>query len=119
MKDHNNYSCTCRLTNDPELRHTAKGKACCNFRVAVNNSYRDSEGNDQKETLYLDVVTWEGLATLCGKSLEKGKWIFLSGKLKEDQWTDNDGNKRSKIKLDAKEMIFLTKPDSGFNPEED
>jgi len=110
--DINNLTITGHLTADPELRYTPKGHACCNFRVAVNRSHSDGEGNIKEETLFLDVVAWKGMGETCHKCLAKGKRVGVTGRLTEDTWEDKQsGQTRSKIKVNATEVVFLTKPE--------
>lgn len=112
MIDLNNITVTGHLTADPELRYTPKGHACCNFRVAINRGHTDSEGNTKEETIFLDVVAWKGMGESCSKALAKGKRVAVMGRLTEDTWQDKEtGQSRSKLKINASEVIFLSKPE--------
>ena len=108
--DLNNLTITGHLTADPELRYTPKGHACCNFRIAVNRSHNDSDGNAKEETIFLDVAAWKGMGETCGKYLSKGARVGVSGRLVEDTWEDKQsGQTRTKIKVNATEVVFLSK----------
>jgi single-strand DNA-binding protein len=109
MMDINNLTITGHLTADPELRHTPKGFACCNLRIAINRSHKSSEGALKEETIFIDVVAWKEMGELCHKHLVKGKRVGVTGRLVEDVWTDKQsGQPRSKFKVNATEVIFLS-----------
>jgi single-strand DNA-binding protein len=46
------------LTRDPELRTTPSGASVCSFSLALNRSYKNSEGNWQEATDYIDITAW-------------------------------------------------------------
>ena len=85
------------LVQDAEMRYTKSGKAVTNMRVAVNRNYGDG-------TAFIDVEIWNKgnykLAEYRGKD-KKGSLVFIKGELKQDNWEDNNGNKRNKIKIVA------------------
>jgi len=87
------------LTHDPVLRVTGVGKSVCTIRIAVNNRKGDP--------LYIDVVTWEGLADNCEKYLSKGRKVLVEGQLKINQWKDKEGNDKSKPEVNAFSVEFL------------
>jgi single-strand DNA-binding protein len=90
-----------RLTHDVELRYTPSGKAVCDFSVAV------ADGKD--ETLFLNVTAWDKVAEHINQYFKKGKPILVkNARLKNETWEDDDGNKRSKIKVVLNEFPFFT-----------
>lgn len=91
-----------RLTRDPELRYTPKGTAVCEFGVAINRKYQDKE-----EVTFVDVVAWSKTAENIAKYLKKGGPIFLNGRLTLDQWEDQHGNKRQRLKVTAFDFQFV------------
>jgi single-strand DNA-binding protein len=80
-----------RLTRDPELSHTAGGTPVCKFGLASNDGY----GDDQR-TMFIDCVSFRKTAEVINEHFRKGKPILVNGKLTLNQWTDRDGNRRSK-----------------------
>ena len=66
-----------RLTRDPELRSTGSGVAVATFTVAVDRRFPNSRG--EKETDFIPVVVWRGLAETCGRYLSKGRQQFRWG----------------------------------------
>ncbi len=96
------------LTRDAELRYTPSGSAVTRFSVAVNERYRDRSGSDQEKTHYVDVNVWRELAE--GSSdLRKGDPVFITGRLVNDSWTDQDGNRRYTTRVEGSRVEFLTR----------
>ena len=101
------------LTRDAELRYTPSGSAVTRFSIAVNEQYRDRQGQDQEKTHYIDVNVWRELAEGAAE-LGKGDPVFVIGRLVNDSWTDNDGNKRYTTRVEGSRVEFLTRgPGSG------
>src|SRR3972149_548415 len=100
------------LTKDPELRYTSGGIAVTNFSVAVNRVYTTKEGEKREEVSFFDVAAWRKLAENCGEYLKKGAPVLVEGRLKEDRWEDEEGNRRSKMKIEAYDVVFLSTKDS-------
>ena len=102
-----------RLTQNPELRRTQAGDAVCSFRIACDRDYKDKSGN--KETDFVDVVAWRGLAETVAKYFAKGRTAIVEGRLQIRPWTDKDGNKRYATEILAEHVRFAdSKPkDSG------
>jgi len=95
------------LTKDPELRYTPTGTAVCDLRLAVNRKY-NVNGQEKEETCFIDIVVWTKQAESCGKYLTKGSSILIEGRLKNDNWEDKDGNKRSRLRITAERVQFLS-----------
>ena len=100
------------LTRDAELRYTPSGSAVTRFSIAVNERYRDKSGADQEKTHYVDVNVWRELAEGCG-DLKKGDAVFVIGRLVNDSWTDQEGNKRYTTRVEGSRVEFLTRGPAG------
>ena len=100
------------LTRDAELRYTPSGSAVTRFSVAVNERYKDRSGNDQERTHYVDVNVWRELAEACGE-LAKGDPVFVIGRLVNDSWTDQEGNRRYTTRIEGSRVEFLTRGPGG------
>jgi single-strand DNA-binding protein len=96
------------LTRDAELRYTPSGSAVTRFSIAVNERYRDKSGADQEKTHYVDVNVWRDMAESCGE-LKKGDAVFVIGRLVNDNWTDQDGNKRYTTRVEGSRVEYLTR----------
>ncbi len=94
------------LTRDPELRQTPNGQNVCSFSLALNRSYKDSSGEWQEATDYIDIVAWGPLAERVAQYLTKGRRCLVQGRLQSRSW-EQDGNKRSKVEVLANDVTFL------------
>ena len=95
------------LTRDPELRHTPSNVPVCNFGIATNHTWNDANGQEQNEVTFVDVAAWGKRGEVINQYLSKGDPIFIEGRLKLEQWTDDSGNKRSKISVVADRFEFI------------
>lgn len=94
------------LTRDPELRQTPNGQNVTSFSLALNRSYKDSSGEWQEATDYIDIVCWGPLAERVAQYLSKGRRCLVQGRLQSRSW-EQDGAKRSKVEVLANDVTFL------------
>ena len=94
------------LTRDPELRQTPNGQNVCSFSIALNRSYRDSNGEWQEATDYVDIVAWGPLGERVAQYLSKGRRVLVQGRLQSRSW-EQEGQKRSKVEVLANDVTFL------------
>ena len=95
---------TARLIDTPELRFSAAGKAVVRVRLAFNQRRKDDSGQwVDGDTFYVDGKAFDQHAERIAESLEKGMEVVVAGRLKTDQWTTREGEKRSgpSLLLDA------------------
>ncbi|MBN1485237.1 MAG: single-stranded DNA-binding protein [Chloroflexia bacterium] len=95
------------LGADPEMRYTPNGKAVTTFRIAVSRTWRDASGNQQEDTQWFRIVTWETLAEICNRYLTKGRSVYVEGRLQTRSWEGQDGIRRYMTEVVAQEMIML------------
>lgn len=100
------------LTRDPELRQIPSGQSVCSFSLALNRSYKGSDGNWQEATDYIDVVAWGPLGERVAQYLSKGRPALVNGRLQSRSW-EQDGQKRSKVEVVAQDVTFLGGPGGG------
>ncbi len=100
------------LTRDPELRQTPNGSSVCSFSLALNRSFKGSDGNWQEATDYIDVVAWGPLGERVAQYLSKGRPCLINGRLQSRSW-EQDGQKRSKVEVNAQDVTFLGGPGDG------
>jgi single-strand DNA-binding protein len=103
------------ITRDIELRQTKnKGTSVTDMGLAINEKYKDGDGNSVEETVFVDVTLWGRQAEVAAEYLGKGSPVLIEGRLKLDQWETDDGQKRQKLKVTADRMQMLGgKGDSG------
>ncbi|MDD4735460.1 MAG: single-stranded DNA-binding protein [Kiritimatiellae bacterium] len=102
------------LTRDPEVRFTPSGMAVADIGLAVNESYKDTATNEWKEKpVFVDVVVWGRQAQSVGEYLTKGSPVLIEGRLQLDQWETQQGEKRSKMRVNAQRVQFVGSPNRG------
>lgn len=101
------------LTRDPELRATPSGTAVCQFGLAVNRIYNNSNGERQEETTFVDIEAWGRQAETISKYVTKGNPLFVEGRLKLDSWENKEGEKRSKMKVVLENMQLISQRGEG------
>jgi single-strand DNA-binding protein len=102
-----------RLGKDPETRYTGAGQAVCNFSLATNESFKDRNGERQERTEWHRIVAWGKKAEFAQQYLKKGSQIYLEGRIQSGEWTDKEGQKRTKYEIVANEFRFIgSKSDS-------
>ena len=89
--------------NDPVLRYTKTGKAVTNLSVATN--LRRKEGPE--ETTWHRIVFWDRLAEIVGEQVRKGSAVYVEGPMSISEWTDKEGAARTKVEINARELILL------------
>ena len=85
------------LTADPDLRFSAGGTAYTRFTVA------HSHGKD-KDASFFDCTAFGDLAENLAESLEKGMRVIVEGRVKQDRWETDEGDKRSKISVQVDDV---------------
>jgi single-strand DNA-binding protein len=101
-----------------ELRQTPNGQSVCSFSLALNRSYKGSDGEWQEATDYIDVVAWAGLGERVSQYLNKGRRCLVQGRLQSRSW-EQDGQKRSKVEVLATDVTFLDGRQGGGDGFED
>ena len=101
------------LTRDPEVRYTPAGTAVGDLGLAINENFKNKAGETIESTVFVDVEVWARQAETCAEYLYKGSPVFVEGRLKLDQWTNQQGEKRSKLRVRADRVQFLGAPKRG------
>ena len=97
-----------RLGQNPELRYTPAGAAVANFSLATNEKWTDKAGNKQEKTEWHRIVVWNKTAELCNQYLQKGREVYIEGRLQTRQWDDKDGQKKYTTEVVADSVQFLS-----------
>ena len=108
------------LTNDPEVKYTPSGKSVTEFGIAVNESWRDANGQQQQEVYFAQCVFWGERGEKFAQYHQKGERALVHGKLKNDSWEDKEtGKKMSKTRIVVHSFEFVkasrSDGDSGSN----
>ena len=98
------------LTRDVELRYASNGNAIGNSAIAVSRKYTNNNGAQVEEVMFIDITFFGKLAEVANQYLRKGSKLLVEGRLKFDQWTDNNGQNRSKHTVVIENMEMLGSP---------
>ncbi|MCH2188574.1 single-stranded DNA-binding protein [Candidatus Gracilibacteria bacterium] len=96
------------ITQDVELRQTPNGQNVCTLSVATNRSWNDASGMKQEQAEFHNVVLWGKLAEIAGQYLQKGKKVYIEGRLQTRNWEAQDGTKRYRTEIVGENMIMLS-----------
>jgi single-strand DNA-binding protein len=104
------------LTKDPELRYTPSGTPVANLRLAVNNTFKDQNGQKKEDVCFVTVVVWSKQAELCNQYLKKGRPVLIEGRLIYRSW-EQEGKTRSTIEVRADRVQFMGRRDETPGPD--
>jgi single-strand DNA-binding protein len=100
-------------TQPVTVRQTPGGTSVTDLNLVVPTSFRSDSGEMLNGKSFHTVTVWGALADVCGQFVRPGAQLFIAGRLQTDSWDDEStGEKRSKTKIVASEMILLD-PKSG------
>lgn len=86
--------------------NTVNGKNVINFTVAHSEKYRDSQGNNQEKTIWVDCAYWTD-RTAIAPYLQKGQQVFVEGQPEVRSYTRNDGTAGASLSLRVREVQLL------------
>lgn len=93
--------------------NTVNGKNVINFTVAHSEKYRDSQGNNQEKTIWVDCAYWTD-RTAVAPYLQKGTQVFVEGSPEVRSFTRQDGTGGASLSLRVREVQLLgSKADGG------
>ena len=95
------------LGQNPEVKETTNGKKLAKFSLATNESYRDENGKEVKETMWHNLIVWGKQAEIVEKYLKKGSEVAIEGKLSNSNYTDKEGVKRYATEIIVNEFMML------------
>ena len=90
-----------------ENRYMSNGDAVVNCSIAVNESYKDKNGDKQEKTEWVNVVVYRKLAEIMASYCTKGMLIYVSGKMSTRKWEDKNGVERYSTEIIASDMKML------------
>jgi single-strand DNA-binding protein len=96
------------LGADPEVRYLSNGTTVANFRMATSeNRVNRSSGEKTTVTEWHRVVAFGRLAEICGEYLNKGKQVYIEGRIRTRSWEGKDGTRRYTTEIVANQMQML------------
>lgn len=110
MANYNRVLLMGNLTRNPEIRYTPSGAAVADLGLAINENFKNKAGETVEQTCFVEVVVWGRQAETSAEFLHKGSSVFVEGRLQFDQWENQEGEKRSKLRVRADRVQFLGTP---------
>jgi len=95
------------LTRDIELRYTQGGTAVSSTAIATSRKFKAQDGTQKEEVCFVDITFFGRTAEVANQYLKRGSKVLVEGRLKLDQWTDQNGGKRSKHSVTVETMQML------------
>ena len=108
MSSFNKITVVGHLGRDPVLRYTPQGTAVCDFSVATSERRSGGGGGDAQEiTTWFKITLWGKQAEVANQYLSKGKQVYIEGRLRQTEYTDKEGMKRTSLEVNASDIQFL------------
>ena len=92
-----------RVGIDPQMKYTKDGVAVTRLRLATDR-YRK---NGEDEADWHTVVVWGNLGEAVNRYVEKRQRIYVAGRLVQNSWEGDDGQRRHSTEVHASEVVFL------------
>ena len=92
-----------RVGTEPEMRYAASGMAVTQLRVATDRRRQDGETTADWHT----VICWGKQAEAVNAYVGKGDRVYVAGRMAQNVWETEDGQRRSKTEVHASEVVFL------------
>ena len=108
MKGFNKVTLMGNLTRDPETRTTPSGQTVTNFSLAVNRTWKGSDGQQQEAVSFINCVAWGKAGEIIAQYMSKGRALLVSGRLDQRSWDDKEsGQKRSTVEVVVEDFNFV------------
>jgi single-strand DNA-binding protein len=97
-----------RLTRDPEVHETSSGGRLANLRLVTTEYRKGEDGTRKEEVQYHSVIAFGRLGEVCSDYLQKGRLVYIEGKLRTREWDGKDGIHRYTTEVVADHMQMLS-----------
>ena len=104
------------LTRDVEIRYSQSGSAIGNVGIATSRKWKSQTGEQKEEVLFIDLTFFGRTAEIANQYLRKGSKVLVDGRLTFQQWTAQDGSKRSKHVVTVENLQMLDSKADSQNP---
>lgn len=94
-----------RLSNSPEIRHTANNQVVCRFTLAVTRRFKNQVGDYEAD--FINCVAFGKTAELIGNYVEKGQQLAVEGRIQTSSYTAGDGSKRYTTDVVVENITFI------------
>ena len=97
------------LVRTPEIKRTPSGLAILDLSLAVNDRQKNQQtGEWEDRPSYFDCTMFGKRAESVANYLSKGTKVGIEGKLRQESWTNKEGQKRTKVKVIVDEIEFMS-----------
>jgi single-strand DNA-binding protein len=104
------------LTRDPEMRTTGAGQNVTSFSLAINRTWKATDGTQQEKVSYINCVAWGKPGEIISQYVSKGSPLLISGRLEQRSWDDKEsGQKRSAVEVIVEDFNFISGGSRGGN----
>ena len=103
----NNVQIIGNLGGTPEMKYLNNSDHVVNFSVAVNERWKNRNGEPQERTTWLRIVAFNGVGSACAEHLKKGDGVFVEGRLQVREYEDKDHVERTSVEVVASKVRFL------------
>jgi len=104
------------LTRDVEIRYSQSGSAIGNVGIATSRKWKSQTGEQKDEVMFIDLTFFGRTAEIANQYLRKGSKVLVDGRLVFQQWTAQDGSKRSKHAVTVENLQMLDSKADSQNP---
>lgn len=94
------------LGKDPEIRYLEGGVSVVSFPLATSETF-NKDGKKIEQTEWHNIVMWRSLADVAAKYLQKGKLVYIEGKLRTRSFEDKEGIKKYTTEVVAENFTML------------
>ena len=104
------------LTRDVEIRYSPSGSAVGKVGIATSRKWKSQTGEQKEEVMFIDLTFFGRTAEIANQYLRKGSKVLVDGRLIFEQWTAQDGTKRSRHSITVENLKMLDSKADSINP---
>jgi single-strand DNA-binding protein len=97
------------LGQTPEVKNFDNGRKVARMSIAINENYKDTQGEYHSDTYWHTIVAWGKTAEIAERFLVKGSEVAIDGKLVTRTYTNAEGQKRYVTEVVANSVLLLTR----------
>ena len=103
----NHFTISGNLTRDVEIRSVGADKSVASFTIAHNSRYKSADGEQREDVTFVDCEVWGRQGEIAAQYLTKGSMTIVEGSMKQDNWTDKEGQTRYTTEIRVRELMLL------------
>ena len=96
------------LGQKPEVRTSGGGLSIARLSIATSDRRKGADGQWADATEWHSVVVFGNQAENCAKFLDKGRQVYVEGRIQTSKWQDKEGQDRWKTEVIANQVRFLS-----------